>query len=56
MDDFSHGHLFLLKHQASFHETHEYDHSLLFYVKYQATPRMSKNYRIPTDASIASTD
>lgn len=56
MDDFSRGHLFLLKHQGSFHETHEYDHSLLFYVEYQATPRMSKNYRIPTDASIASTD
>lgn len=37
MDDFSPGHLFLLKYPASFHETHEYDHSLLFHVKYQAT-------------------
>lgn len=36
-DDFSRGHLFLLKYQASVHETHQYDHSLLFHNKYQAT-------------------
>lgn len=32
MDDFSCGHLLLLKYQASFPATHEYDHSLLFHV------------------------
>lgn len=42
-DHFSRGHLFLLKYQASFHETPQYDHFLLLHNKYQAiTPNVVK--------------